>query len=669
MWRLTLLLLLSVCGELLAQVAYTFDAHGLSSLTYNGVNYWKGGAYRTDWFYSTDYLWVGSGDVESSEAPSGCSYSSGADYAQVTCTELSWRQTYSQPTANALKSSITLTNSRTGYDIRRAEIYAFAFMAKTVLWQNTWCESIGGCFIRSTNEDVNFLGWLGEGATIILWSPLYGASKQWSVLLSQIDASPDYSRHVDIDWIPQEDDGPADPNSDYRIAPGASETVDIYLEWYPAGTSISEASANAQAAWLSQFPEMVSVKNRNPVYAWFIAEGTKRSATNPRGYYWDATFDASDVTAFHNRTVTQVAAKIAALNALAVKPKGVVIWDLEGQEFGHAMTYLGEPHQLACTSPDMDREADYIMAEFKAAGYEVGLTLRPQTFQCGTSLTATCSAVANYQDRYYKSDAPYESRMYICSATDTWTLNNPVDQVTFTTNAEALANLVASIDYSRSRWGATLFYVDSNVWHDGGMMPSAMWRTLQAAYPDSIFFPEWESGKAYGASMPYDRADMDAFYPGTNSTLMYPEAAGAIYIDGGITGHEATLAQVAAAGSILMSYSNMANATTAVQAAQVINSTLVMTNSNTSLSRAFTAAPGTAWKYPAKMRVYFAASSNALTASTTYCEKANTVRCYLAGVLQPTAALDLSAMTHYDIRYVEYGANPRTVSRGLPGTL
>lgn len=81
----------------------------------------------------------------------------------------------------------------------------------------------------------------------------------------------------------------------------------------------------------------------------------------------------------------------------------------------------------------------------------------------------------------------------------------------------------------------------------------------------------------------------------------------------------------------------------------------------------FESAPGTSFTYPVTARVYFADTANNLAASTTYCTRKATDSCYLAGVLQSTAALDLSALPYYSVRYYDFAGN--LVSQGPYATL
>src|SRR5262249_37195061 len=153
-------------------------------------------------------------------------------------------------------------------------------------------------------------------------------------------------------------------------------------------------------------------------------------------------------------------------------PQGIIIWDLEGQEFKQPFTYVGYPNKLPELAPEMDAIGDALMARIKGAGYRVGVTIRPQHFGTGATLPATCVTDPTYSlwDKFILLSAPDPYRGYVCSAPNTWEVSQANGPVTQTSNPDygtTLSLLQQKVAYAHSRWGATLFYIDSNVW-DGG---------------------------------------------------------------------------------------------------------------------------------------------------------------------------------------------------------
>ena len=53
---------------------------------------------------------------------------------------------------------------------------------------------------------------------------------------------------------------------------------------------------------------------------------------------------------------------VSQMNALPVRPQGIIVWDLEGQEFIHPTTYIGDPRALgAGYAPEMNAIADELL--------------------------------------------------------------------------------------------------------------------------------------------------------------------------------------------------------------------------------------------------------------------------------------------------------------------
>ena len=150
-----------------------------------------------------------------------------------------------------------------------------------------------------------------------------------------------------------------------------------------------------------------------------------RSKTNPRGWfgeffgYGPEALDARDpgyaarfaqrLTTFADRCVRW--AKLQNCQA-------VVIWDLEGQEFDHPITYVGDPRILP---PEMTVElAQAFCRKFTDAGIRIGGTVRPQVLL----------------------QTPYGNKQFRTG--DPWVI------------------LTEKVNYARRVLGWRIFYVDSN---------------------------------------------------------------------------------------------------------------------------------------------------------------------------------------------------------------
>ncbi len=319
-------------------------------------------------------------------------------------------------------------------------------------------------------------------------------------------------------------------------------------------TLVPEAYTNLR----NSFPYTLNWPDRRPIARAFIAEGTKRSELNPRGYLNDPLLDVSSTTLFRRRMLDAADRTLANMNNMDPKPQGLMIWDLEGQEFSHAFTYVGYPSKLAHMAPEMDRIADEYLKKFTDAGYKIGMTLRPSEFGSGATLPSTCRYDTNYElsDKFILTSALFPHRSYLCTATNTWSQRGLGLQVTLKDDSLILENLRSKVRYSRDRWGATIFYVDSTVYPGGTPINFEVWRTLQKEFPDTLFFPENEAPMYFGSTAPYNQANMGAFETPVGVRNIYPQAFSVIQATDGINyADPATYNRVLAsvkAGNILM---------------------------------------------------------------------------------------------------------------------
>jgi hypothetical protein len=196
-----------------------------------------------------------------------------------------------------------------------------------------------------------------------------------------------------------------------------------------------------------------------------VAVGSASSATNPRGYLWEKTVDTRNLTAFQQRMLGFADNSIQVLKNM--NAQGMITWDLEGEQAPQPITYIGDPRVLSKVAPEMDSIADAYFKKFRDAGLKVGICIRPQQIQLDSN-------------------------------------NVPQAQNSLSSDS-AIANLlIDKISYARQRWGATIFYVDSNVYGNGIALPSSIFQTVLNAFPDILLVPEQHQDIGYWAvSAPY----------------------------------------------------------------------------------------------------------------------------------------------------------------------
>jgi hypothetical protein len=200
--------------------------------------------------------------------------------------------------------------------------------------------------------------------------------------------------------------------------------------------------------WIAP-PARVHWPDRRPIGVLMLASNYHSSPTNPRGWFNNPGLDVTGPDGpqrFRKALLDYTDRSIAILKRTGAQ--GVIIWDLEGEEFPHKTTYIGDPRIMSRLAPEMALVADEFFGRLRSAGLRVGLTVRPQ------------------QLVFDDSGMPRQTQVF-----------------------DIKRILLEKIDYSRKRWGATLFYIDSN----GGIRrPDEMWqlRRLAEQRPDVLLIPE-----------------------------------------------------------------------------------------------------------------------------------------------------------------------------------
>lgn len=213
--------------------------------------------------------------------------------------------------------------------------------------------------------------------------------------------------------------------------------------------------------WIVE-PVRVHWPDRRPIGLLFLASNFHSSATNPRGWFNDPSLDVTGPDGpqrFRKALLDYTDRSIAILKRTGAQ--GAIVWDLEGEEYPHKTTYIGDPRLLGRLAPEMAPVVDEFFRRLRSAGLRVGLTVRPQ------------------QLVFDDHGQPRQMQMF---------------------NIKRI--LLDKIDYARARWGATMFYVDSN----GGIRrPDEAWqlRRLAEQRPDILLIPEHHYLPYSAFSAPY----------------------------------------------------------------------------------------------------------------------------------------------------------------------
>ncbi len=214
------------------------------------------------------------------------------------------------------------------------------------------------------------------------------------------------------------------------------------------------------AAWLI-WPMGAPWPDRRPIGVLFLASGGHCSPTNPRGWFFDQSLDFTGpggTERFQKALLDWADNCIANLKRLDAQ--GVIVWDLEGEQLPHKLTFIGDPRLLDQLAPEMAPVAAEFFKKFTDAGLRVGVTIRPQQF-------------------LFDHGQPRQKAVL-----------------------DIKRLLLEKIDYARANWGATLFYIDSNdsFWRPDEVLQL---RLLAEQRPDILLLPEHHYLPYWAFTAPY----------------------------------------------------------------------------------------------------------------------------------------------------------------------
>ena len=248
------------------------------------------------------------------------------------------------------------------------------------------------------------------------------------------------------------------------------------------------------AAFARLYPVMKNVMSwpdRRPIAQVFFESDNTNGGLNPRK--WFGAEDKINVTTpagikrFQNMVFErahQALARMKKMNA-----QGVITWDIEGAEYPDS-TYMGDPAKLATAdpaqsvAPEMAQIVDRYFKIYRDAGYRIGMTIRPQKVILQRDAAGHVTHAWENDDNWLgKGDPPQDLQAF-------WQ-----------------HELETKIRFARQRWGATLFYIDSNG-AAGGPISFLIVRNLAAEFPDVLLIPEHSTLGYYGACAPYRQLNM-----------------------------------------------------------------------------------------------------------------------------------------------------------------
>jgi hypothetical protein len=95
-------------------------------------------------------------------------------------------------------------------------------------------------------------------------------------------------------------------------------------------------------------------------------------------------------------------------------------------------------------------------------------------------------------------------RVGVCVRPQQFTLNGDgTARQTYLPDSAIATGLIHKIEFAHSRWGATLFYVDSTVEPAGAVLDASIFEQVARSFPDSLIMPEESTPKYYAYTAPF----------------------------------------------------------------------------------------------------------------------------------------------------------------------
>jgi hypothetical protein len=345
------------------------------------------------------------------------------------------------------------------------------------------------------------------------------------------------------------------------IKPGAAEEIEVALRFGPAGLSAQAVAPDLCEAFAKANPFRLRWPDRRPIAMAQLSAETDWGKGNPRGW-WGLRDNGANIDTPKGREIfdTWIMGYADQLIAVAGKAgsQGVIVWDLEGKQYPGCV-YYGDPRIMKHTAPEMEAMADAFFKKLRDAGLRVGMCIRP------TQIYPV--AVPQAEIEKYRSsglgELPYTEswdKFNLASfALEFWAYGEvklrertPLTSI----HRSPVERLDAKIRYCKERWGATLFYIDTNHFNRsrekrgpnaaGGydmtqnwgaaLIKATDWEELCRRHPDVLLIPEHEYTRYWASTAPYRQPPYDGATPAEVSAL-YPEAFSAIAMNGDAEAH------------------------------------------------------------------------------------------------------------------------------------
>jgi hypothetical protein len=297
-----------------------------------------------------------------------------------------------------------------------------------------------------------------------------------------------------------------------QVPAGGSLEFKIGFRFGPATATNYQLAGDLYQRFATTFPYTLQWTDHRPIAQLFLTNPNGTYATNPRCWFGDSTVDTTTpagIAAFQQRVLAYADQSISICKA--ENAQAAITWDIEGQQFPQNTSYIGDPRLVDTLAPEMSGVIDAYFKKFTDAGLKIGMTIRPQQL-----------VLSDDNQQAYQEEV-----------------------------ADPGALMIQKIAYANKRWGATVFYVDSNGAPDNPMDPK-FFQAVTSAVPGILVIPEHANMEYYSITAPYGQLNMGVTGTPANVIWTYPKAFSVFTIsDGDVTDNLSTLVNSVMRGDVL----------------------------------------------------------------------------------------------------------------------
>ncbi len=276
-----------------------------------------------------------------------------------------------------------------------------------------------------------------------------------------------------------------------RIPPGKRLTLEFTFRFAAANVPADRLLADVYRKFREFHQPRLVWKDRRPIGAIFLPTG-KGPANNPRNWFKKQELDVktpagkAELRKLFMEFADRCVKELKRMNA-----QGMIVWDLEGGENPHPITYIGDPRMVKILAPEADAIYDEFFKKFRDAGLRTGCTLRPTQVYYNKEKKQWSHGTGSHGPERNPLKDNYDK---IWPKGEPWWRFYPV--------AERLCRKIA---YAKKRWGCTIFYVDTNGIHrqvgeaqqfKWALLESHVWRSIIRRHPDVLLIPEFAPAPA-----------------------------------------------------------------------------------------------------------------------------------------------------------------------------